>query len=200
MEGCVPISYPSGLPTAFQICEQSWWSSSLLSTGIYGLMSVPLPNVCKPSGHSVKEAIYGHYTSLGNLHPYSVDAPVDVHGRSHSFPFIHPRGVFLAWCWVITRPLSSCCIVLLSLPLGVGLTGVGLVHLSHTWHTPTHKGTPPSDAMRRNWLQCRTCEFPCWSFTLYVGTSVCNLTHHLMRLDLPFVHDLPLPLKGACLD
>ena len=107
-----------------------------------------------------------------NLHPSSVDAPVDVHGRSHSFPFIHPREVFLVWCWLITRPLSSCGIVSLSLPLGVGLTGVGLVHLSHTWWTPTHKEMPASDTMRRSQLWCRMHECPCWSFTLYEGTSV----------------------------
>ena len=36
-----------------------------------------------------------------------MDAPFHIHGRSHSFPFIHPREVFLAWHWVIARPLSS---------------------------------------------------------------------------------------------
>ena len=69
-----------------------------------------------------------------NLYPSSVDAPADVHGRSHSFPLIHPMEVFLAWCWVIARP--SCGIVLLSLPLGVGWSGSGLVHLSLA-HTHT---------------------------------------------------------------
>ena len=81
-----------------------------------------------------------------NHHPSSVDVPVDIHGRSCSFPFICPRKFFLAWCWVIARPLSSCGIVLLSLPPGVGLTGVWLVHLSCTWQTTMHKGTPASDA------------------------------------------------------
>ena len=85
-----------------------------------------------------------------NLHPSSVDALADIHGRSHSFPFIHPREVFLAWCWVIARPLSSCSVVLLSLPLGIGLTGVGLAHLSCAWQTSMHKGMPASDMMRRS--------------------------------------------------
>ena len=107
-----------------------------------------------------------------NLHPPSVDALVDVHGRSHSFPFIHPRGVFLAWCWMIARPLSSFGAVLLSFPLEVGLTGVGLVHLSHTWQIPMHKGTPASDMTRRSQLQCKVHEFPCWAFNLYEGMSV----------------------------
>ena len=57
-----------------------------------------------------------------------MDAPVHFHGRSHGFPFTHPREqIFLAWCWVIARPLPSRGVVLLSLPSGVGLTGVGLV-------------------------------------------------------------------------
>ena len=107
-----------------------------------------------------------------NLHPSSMDAPADIHRRSQSFPFIHPREVFLAWCRVIIRPLSSCGVVLLSLPLGVGLTGVGLVHMSHAWQTPTHKGTPASYTMRKSQLQWRMHEFPCWSFTSYKGTSV----------------------------
>ena len=106
------------------------------------------------------------------LHPSSVDTPVDIHRRSHSFPFIHPKEVFLAWCWVIARPLFSCGIVMLSLPPGVGLTGVGLVHLSLTWQTPTCKEMPASDAMKRSCLWCRMCEFPYWSLTLYNGTSV----------------------------
>ena len=105
-----------------------------------------------------------------NLHPSSVATGWHPWG-SHSFPFIHPREVFLAWHWVIARPLSSCSIVLLSLPLGVGLTGVGLVHPSHAWQTPTHKETPASDAMRSQ-LRCRMHEFPCWSLTSYEGMSV----------------------------
>ena len=107
-----------------------------------------------------------------NLHPSSVDALSDIHGRSHSLLFIHPREVFIAWHWVIARPSSSCGIVLMSLPLGVGLTGVGLEHPSHALQTPMHKGMPTSDAMRRNWLQCRMHEFPCWSITSYKGMSV----------------------------
>ena len=107
-----------------------------------------------------------------NLHPSSVDALVDIHRRSCSFPLIHPREVFPAWCSVITTPSSSCGIILLSLPPGVGLAGEGLVHLSHTWCTSTHKGMPASDAMRRSQLQCRMHECLCWSFTLDKGMSI----------------------------
>ena len=101
-----------------------------------------------------------------------MDATVDIHGRSHSFLLIHPKEVFLAWCWVIARPLFSCGVVLLSLPPGVGLTGVELVYLSCTWWTPTYRGMPASDVMRRSQLQCRMWECLCWSFTSYEGTSV----------------------------
>ena len=90
------------------------------------------------------------------LHPSSVDAPADVHGRSHSLPFIHPREAFLTWCWVFIRPSSSCGIVLLSLPSGVGLTGVGLVYPSHVWQMPTHQGILVSDTMRSSQLWHRT--------------------------------------------
>ena len=106
-----------------------------------------------------------------SLHPSLVDAS-HIHGRSHSFMLIHPREDFLAWCWVIARPLSSHGVFSLSLPLGVGFTGVGLVHLSHAWWTCTHKGAPVSDVMRRSQLWCRTCDCPHWSYTLYKGTSV----------------------------
>ena len=107
-----------------------------------------------------------------SLHVSSVDDLVDVHGRSHSFSSIHTREILLAWHWVITRPLYSHGIVLLSLPLGVGLTGVELVHQSHAWQTPTQRGMPVSDMMRRSWLQCRMCDCLHWFTTLYEGMSV----------------------------
>ena len=102
-------------------------------------------------------------------HPSSVDAPVDIHRRSHSFPLIHPREVFLAWHWVISRPLSSHGVVSMSLPLGVGLTGVDLVHLSCAWWTPTHKGMPVSDTTRRSQLWCKMCDCLHWSITWNLG-------------------------------
>ena len=63
------VRAPSGLATAFQFCEQSWWSSSLLSAGIHGLMSIPPPSAHDPAGHSVSEDIHSYYTSLG-IFPY----------------------------------------------------------------------------------------------------------------------------------
>ena len=156
MEGCTPITYPQwscchdSVPRVVMVVIQStiWWH--LWARDIY------------PSAKctwSCRHPLPLHIT--WSLHPSSVDALVDIHGRSHTFPLIHPREVFLAWWWVITQPLSSCGIISLSLPLGVGLTGVGLVHLSHAWWTPTHRGTPVSDAMRRSQLWCRMCDCLC---------------------------------------
>ena len=88
-----------------------------------------------------------------SLHPSAVDALVDIHGRSHSFMLIHPREVFLAWCWVISRPLSSRGIVLLS------FSGSKL-----NWGV--------SDVMRRSQLWCRMCDCLHSSITSYEGMSV----------------------------
>ena len=85
-----------------------------------------------------------HHITCG-LHPSSVDAPVDVYGRSHNFPFFHPREALLVGHWVTTLPLSSCGILFLSPLTEVVLHGVGLVHLSHVWWLPIHKGMPISD-------------------------------------------------------
>ena len=54
-----------------------------------------------------------------------------IHSRSCNFPLIHPRKVLMAGHWVTALPLLSCGIIISSLPLEVGLNGVGLVHLSH---------------------------------------------------------------------
>ena len=106
-----------------------------------------------------------------NIHLSSVHAPVDVPGRSLSFPFIHSRVLFLAWCWVITRPLSSCGVVSVTSPrsrLDWGGSGTSILYLV----TPAHMGTPASDAKRSSQLLCRMCECSCWSFTSYVRMSV----------------------------
>ena len=73
-----------------------------------------------------------HHITCG-LHPSSVDALVDVHGRSHNFPFIHPREVLRVGCWVTALPLFSCGIHFIPPLTEVVLHGVGLVHLSHVW-------------------------------------------------------------------
>ena len=52
------------------------------------------------------------------LHPSSVDAPVDIHGRSHNFPFFHPREALLVGHQVTALPLSSCGILFFHLLQG----------------------------------------------------------------------------------
>ena len=76
------------------------------------------------------QGLQPHHFTCG-LHLSSVDAPVDVYGRSCNFLLIHPREALLVGHWVIALPLFSCGIDFI-LPLTeVVLHGVGLVHLSH---------------------------------------------------------------------
>ena len=104
-----------------------------------------------------------HFTC--GLHPSSVDAPVDVHGPSYNVPFFHPREVLLVGCWVTALPSCSCGVLLSSSPMKVVLHGVELVHLSHVWQLPIHKGMPASDMMRRSLFWWRTCDHLCWFVT-----------------------------------
>ena len=140
--------------------------------------------------------LHQHYITW-NLHPSSVDTPADVHGRSHNFPLISPREVLPAGHWVTALPLLSCSIIIISLPLEVGLHGVGLVHLSHAWQMPTHKGTPTSDEKRSVSVE------DAWPSRLvhhFIRGDICHdLTHHLTHILLPSILDLPHSLKGICL-
>ena len=99
-----------------------------------------------------------------DLYPSSVDALLDVHGRSCNFPLIHPREVCLAGCWVTALPLLSCGIIICSLPLEVGLHGVGMIHLSHAWWMSIHKGMPTSNVMRSQFWW-RMSDLLHWSIT-----------------------------------
>ena len=161
-----PVHTPSGLSTVFQLHELPWSSYSLLSNGIFGLMSIPPPNACNPAGHShVLYASLRIFTLLQWTLQWTSTGEAVI-------PIYPPQGVFLVWYQVIARPLSSCGIALLSLPPGVGLTGVGLVHPSHTWWTPTHKGTPASDAMRRS-------SYDVGCMNVHAGLSLCTRGHLL---------------------
>ena len=116
------------LLTMTQFHEWLHWSWGSLSTGIYGQWHVIPSAKCTCSF----QCLQPHHVTWG-FHPSSVDAPVDVHGRSCNFLLIHPREVLLAGHWVTTLPLLSCGIIIISLPLEVSLHGVGLVHMSHAW-------------------------------------------------------------------
>ena len=88
-----------------------------------------------------------HHVTWG-LQPCSVDALVDIHGRSCNFPFFHPREALLVGHWVTALPLFFCDVHFFSSLTEVVLHVVGLVHLSRAWWLPIHKGMPTSDAMR----------------------------------------------------
>ena len=77
--------------------------------------------------------------------------------------------------------------------------GVGLVHLSHAWQTPIHKGMPTSDAMRRSQFWWRMCDWLHWSVTSVGGDVCCDLMYHLTCLLFPPIPDLLLSLKGISL-
>ena len=86
-----------------------------------------------------------------SLYPSSVDALVDVHGRSHSFPLIHYREVFLAWCWVIYHKTiiflwHSFALTPLGNRLNWGGAGTSVPYLADI-HT---QGNTVSDATRRS--------------------------------------------------
>ena len=124
--------------------------SSCVSHGIHHLMASMGSDII-PSAKCTWSGRCPHQLHITwSLHLSSVDAVVEIHGRSHNFPLIHPREVLLAEHWVTTQPLFSYGIIISSLPLEVCLHGVGLVHMPHAWQTPIHKGMPTSDVMRRS--------------------------------------------------
>ena len=135
-----------------------------------------------------------------NLHPSSVDAPVNVHGRSHSFPLIHPREVFLASCRMIARPSSSCGIILLSIPLGV------TAWLWWGWYIHPILGRHPHirECQLLTWRGGAACDVGCMNvcagLSLHTRGHCHNLIYYHVRLVLPSILNLPLPLKGVCLD
>ena len=76
------------------------------------------------------QGLQPHHITCG-LHSSSVDAPVDVHGRSHNFLLFHPREALLVGHWVTALPLSSCGVLFFPPLTEVVLHGVGLSHVSH---------------------------------------------------------------------
>ena len=86
-----PVLWVVAFIVGFTICQHQW-----------ALMSFPPPySTCSFWG------LQPHHVTWG-LHLSSVDVPVDVHSRSHNFPFFHPREALLVGHWVTTLPLFSC--------------------------------------------------------------------------------------------
>ena len=125
------VTYPFHSPhfclalhTVTQFCDWSHSSWGSLSTSINGYRHCSLClHTCSFGG------LQPHHITCGP-HPSSVDALVDVHGRSHNFFFFHPREALLVGHWVIALPLSSCDILFFPPLTEEVLHGVGLVHLS----------------------------------------------------------------------
>ena len=124
--GYLPISLPPfylALPTMTQFCDwlhPSWGSLSASING-YRHCSLCLTYVFLPKSTAITHG----------LHPSSVEALVDIHGRSCNFLFFHPREALLVGHWVTTLPLFSCGILSFPPSTEVVLHGAGLVHLSH---------------------------------------------------------------------
>ena len=188
MEGYLPITH-----TPIWSCEP--WPS---------LMSRCISlEVCYPKASTGKDIIPSakHMCSFWHQHPHhitcglhlsSVDALVNVRSRSLSFLLILPGEVLLAGCQVTTIPLYSCGIILSSLPVEVGLHGVGLVHLSHVRWTPTHKGMPTLILVEDTRPSSLVCHFVGWNASH-------DLMYHLTSTLLPSILNLPLSLKSICL-
>ena len=107
-----------------------------------------------------------------SLNLSSVDALVDIHGRSHNFPLIHPMGslpglmlgdhqttIFLWHSLTVTPPGSR-------LYWGGAGTSVPCFMDIHTQRNTSFWCDEESQ------LQCRTHDCPHWSVTSYEGISV----------------------------
>ena len=83
-----PPCFCLALPTMTQFCDwsHSSWGSLSVSQALTSLPSA----LCMCSFQGLQP----HHITCG-LHLSSVDTPVDVHGRSHNFPFFHPREALL---------------------------------------------------------------------------------------------------------
>ena len=194
LEGYLPSPYPlwscyhDSVPWVVMVAVQSAVRCHLWATDVY-----PSTKCTQSYWH----ALLLHVT--WSLHPSLVDALADIHGRSCNFPLIHLREVLLAWYWVIPRPLSSCGIISLSLPLGVGLTGVGMVHSvpcmadTHTQRNASFWcNEEESVAVEDAWLSMLVHHFVRWD-------ACRDLMYHLTCLIFPPIFNLPLSLKGISL-
>ena len=126
--GYLPLSLP---PFCLAFSTMAQFSEWLHST--WGSLST---SVNRHRHHSLClcmcsfQGLQPHHLTCG-LHPSSVDALADVHGRIHNFPLIQPSKALLVCHWMITLPLFSCDTDYISPLTEVVLHGLGLVHLSH---------------------------------------------------------------------
>ena len=155
-----PPCFCLALPTMTQFHDwlHSSWGSLSASINRHWCHSLCLTYVFLP-----RFAATSHYLwSSPILCGCSVRCP----WQKLQLPIFPPREALLVGHQVTDLPLSSCGILFLSPLTEVVLCGVGLVHLSHVWQLPIHKGMPISNAMRRSQFWWRTHDLPCWFVTL----------------------------------
>ena len=178
MEGCTPISYPIAV---FLPCP----SSGEQSCSCHPVCCLLASMGWHPSLHQMHvfllailsiKIVHTHYTLPGIfIYLHWMHSSWHLHGRSHSFPFIHPREVFLAWHWVIARLSSSCGIVLLSHPpgsrLNCGGAGTSAPYLADAYAQGNtcfwHYEEEPA-------MQCRSTWIPMLVFHFIWG-DVCHM-------------------------
>ena len=144
-----------GLPTMTQFCEwlHSSWGS--LSPSINGYWCHSLHLTYMFLLRSAATSCYLRSSWCLGRHPW----------QKLQLPIFPPKGSLTG------RSLGECLtIILLWHPLSFtscrgSLAWGGLVHLSHAWWLPIHKGMPISDVMRRSRFQWRTRDLLCWFIT-----------------------------------
>ena len=144
------------------------WPSSVINSIVLGIHYLPVSmgiDIIPSALHTCSFwGLQPNHITCG-LHPSSVNALVDIHGRLCNFPFFHPREALLVGHW--GPPYHFPLVASFFPPLTeVGLHGMELVHLSCVWQLPIHKGMPISDVMRRSWFWWRTHDHLHWFITL----------------------------------
>ena len=135
-----------------------------------GIDIVPLPYIHVPSevcSQITLPVVFPHpQCTLQWMSMYKPQLPV--------FPLME---ALLLGHWVTTLSSFSSGILFSSPLTEVVLHGMGLVHLSHVWQLPIHKGIPTSDAMRRS-------QFCGGLMTVCVGSSL-HMRGHQPRFGVP---------------
>ena len=165
-EGCVPITYPQWSCC----CDSVLWVIMLViqSTIQWRLWAGDVYPSTKCTW-SCRHPLPLHIT--WSLHPSSVDALADVHGRSHNFPLIHQGSLsglmlgdhhttILSWCILVVTPFGS--------GLNWGGAGTSVPCLADT-HT---QGNTSFWCNEKSQLWCRMCDCLHCSITSYKGKSV----------------------------
>ena len=190
------VTYPFHSPHFVWPCLP--WPSSVIGhipLGVhYPPASMGIDNVPSALCTCSFQGLQPNHITCG-LHPSSVDAPVDVHGRSCNFPFFQPRDVLLVGHQVTALPLSSCGILFFTcykgiLAWGGAGTPVPCMTAAHTQGNANLWCNEKKSVLVEDlWLSILVCHF-------VRGDVSCNLMHYLPSLFFPPILDLPLSFPG----